>query len=316
MRRTVKHIFKTRSVVTDIAEPEKLFGNHWLPYAQAEKIVFNEGTMLIQSFSHFLFFLELTKIELYSDLEAGFYNEKTRLFLFMMLKGNVSFFTKEGQPIIVAETDTCYATYNRNGEFKYKLLKGSHEFLYICPRTAWMGRNEEYYPRIGQFIHNMKTDRKLFGHMSTCTMNKDLQGSIKQFFSLKNSGQLDFEFSILRIVKSIINHYQSLLETKFSQRAYVIKDYLEEHFAELIDNKILSAHFFTTEKTLIKSFRKEFGITPYNYLISIRMERAKNLLQYEKLSPIQVYSKVGYSDFQSFRKQFKNYFGMPPSSYH
>lgn len=313
MQRTVKHIFKTESVVTDVTKHITQLSNHRLSYAKAKKIILNEGTVLIQYFSHFLFFLELTSFELHRDLEAGFTNEKARLFLFMMLKGSIVFLTKEESPIIEAHENTCYATYNRKGGFLYNLPKGNHEFFYVCPRTSWLSQNDEYYPRIGEFLQSTKRDRKSFDHMSTCTIDQDMQDLLYQLFSLNNTHQITFESNILKVITSIIDHYQLLLDLRFSQRAYLVKDYLDTHYPEFIDNSLLASQFFTTEKTLIKTFKQEFGTTPHQYLISVRMEQARNLLLYEKLTPTQVYPKVGYSDFHSFRKQFKNYFGIPPS---
>lgn len=313
MNRPVTHVFKNSLIVTDISSQMSQIEHRIFPIANTEKIVLQEGIIYFQYFSHFLFFLELTTFELHSDLEAEFINEKTRLFLFMMLQGKIAFSTHEGLPIISVEKNTCYATYNRKGRFHYTLPKGNHRFFYICPRTAWMGRNESFYPRIGQFLKSMKTDRKLFGHMSSCVINNNLHDLLTQLFTLKNSDQIQFESIILRTIKDIIHQYQILLDTKYSQRVYLIKEYIDKNYKEYIDNELLASHFFITIKTLIRTFRQEFGISPYSYIISVRMEYAKRLITIENLPLSQVYRLVGYSDIQSFRRQFKHYFGIPPS---
>ncbi|GAA0881863.1 hypothetical protein GCM10009120_04590 [Sphingobacterium siyangense subsp. cladoniae] len=273
----------------------------------------NEGTILIQHFSHFLFFLELAHFDLHSELEAGFINEKKRIFFSAMLNGDISLYTEDAFPIIIAKSNTCYVTYSRKGKFSYKLEKGNYLFFYICPRTAWLKRNEKHYPLIGKFLQYMKVNRKFFDHMPSCAIDQKMYALIETLFHLKNWNQTIFEANILKSLRSILDHYQFLLDAKFANRPYLLKDYLEKHYHESINNKVLAALYFTTEKTLIKSFKKEFTTTPYQYLIKIRMEQARNLLLYTALSPMEVYNRVGYSDFQSFRKQFKKHFGFPPS---
>jgi len=314
MRRTVKHVFKSKEVITDITGHLPNSCKTKLSYAKAEKIVFKEGYMYIQYFSHYLFLFEHITIELHSDLEAGYKNEKNRLFLFMMLKGKISFFTADSIPITQAEANTCYATYNRRGEFHYHLAKGSHQFCHIMPRTAWLGRDDTYYPRIGQFLRSMKSDRKLFGHMSPCTIDKGLHRLLEQLFDLNTDDLIELEISIIKSVKEIINHYQLLLDEKYASRVYLMKQYIDKNYTDIhLSNKTLADHYFTTEKTLIQTFKQEFGITPHNYLIQTRMEKAKSLIIIDKILPSQVYQHVGYIDFRSFRKQFKKHFGTTPS---
>ena len=234
----------------------------------------------------------------------------------MMLKGNISFFTKNGIPISQAEQDTCYATYNRKGEFIYLLPKGEHQFCYIMPRTAWLNRGIDLYPHIGQFLKSMKSDRALFGHLSPCKISQNIKIILDQMFSLKTANPIDLEVEIIKYIKAIIYQYQLLLDAKFSQRVYKIKNYIDLNFScEHLDNQKLANNFFTTEKTLIKTFKQEFGITPHSYLINVRMEKAKNLIMFENVLPFQVHLLVGYSDFQSFRKQFKKHFGLSPSQF-
>lgn len=58
----------------------------------------------------------------------------------------------------------------------------------------------------------------------------------------------------------------------------------------------------------------KFGEKPRRYLTHIRMKEARRLLEREKKVPIEVSTLVGYANFRSFRAQFINTFGIPPSS--
>jgi AraC-like DNA-binding protein len=65
---------------------------------------------------------------------------------------------------------------------------------------------------------------------------------------------------------------------------------------------------------LSKLFKQHTGLSPMNFLLNIRMERAKSLLL-QPLTVEQVASSVGYRDALYFSKQFRKYFGMSPTQY-
>jgi two-component system response regulator YesN len=62
-------------------------------------------------------------------------------------------------------------------------------------------------------------------------------------------------------------------------------------------------------------FREVLGITCRDYLIRLRVERAKTLLAANQLSITEVAQSVGFSDLPRFDKVFKRYTGFTPSAY-
>ncbi|CAH1192190.1 Arabinose operon regulatory protein [Paenibacillus auburnensis] len=65
---------------------------------------------------------------------------------------------------------------------------------------------------------------------------------------------------------------------------------------------------------LSKAFKQRTGLSPKQYLLKMRMDKAKGLLE-GTLSIDQVASSVGFNDALYFSKQFRKYFGIPPSEY-
>jgi AraC-like DNA-binding protein len=75
------------------------------------------------------------------------------------------------------------------------------------------------------------------------------------------------------------------------------------------------AHSLGYHRThLSKIFKQYTGASPMHFLLKIRMDRAKLLLQ-EELTIEQVASSVGYPDSLYFSKQFKKWHGTTPSDY-
>jgi AraC-like DNA-binding protein len=68
-----------------------------------------------------------------------------------------------------------------------------------------------------------------------------------------------------------------------------------------------------------KLFKKETGISPHDYLISARMERARSIMlsgvtnQYSNYTVSQIAEMCGFSEPLYFSRVFKNHFGVPPT---
>lgn len=65
---------------------------------------------------------------------------------------------------------------------------------------------------------------------------------------------------------------------------------------------------------LSKAFKQRTGMSPKQYLLKVRMDKAKELLA-SPLTIEQVASSVGFNDALYFSKQFRKATGMPPSEY-
>ena len=71
----------------------------------------------------------------------------------------------------------------------------------------------------------------------------------------------------------------------------------------------MSHHYFS------RLFKATTGITPRQYIIRSRIERAKNLLQQNKLSIANIATEVGFVDQSHLNRHFKRLVGITPKSY-
>ena len=94
-----------------------------------------------------------------------------------------------------------------------------------------------------------------------------------------------------------------------------IKYYLEAHHSEDISLDSLSSSMYLSPTSMSKLFKEETGDSPINYLIKIRMEKAKELLIKKESSIKEIANLVGYQDAYHFSKLFKKYTGTSPSEY-
>lgn len=98
---------------------------------------------------------------------------------------------------------------------------------------------------------------------------------------------------------------------------YVVEQivtYLEEHYSEKISLDQIAENMYLSPFYISKIFKSETGDAPIRHLISIRLEKAKELLEQGWTGSIQeVASEVGYDDAYHFSKLFKKKYGISPS---
>ena len=102
-------------------------------------------------------------------------------------------------------------------------------------------------------------------------------------------------------------------------KAYLVKQietYLATHYYEKITLDQIAQNMYLSPVYISKIFKEETGESPINYLINIRLEKAKELLTPDNIDSIKsIANQVGYEDVYHFSKLFKKYYGISPLYY-
>lgn len=93
------------------------------------------------------------------------------------------------------------------------------------------------------------------------------------------------------------------------------RDKMDREFAEPLDVLALARTALMSPAHFSRRFREAYSETPYSYLMTRRIERAKALLRRGELSVTDVCFMVGYSSLGSFSTRFTELVGESPSSY-
>lgn len=93
-------------------------------------------------------------------------------------------------------------------------------------------------------------------------------------------------------------------------KQYIMNHYMEPVTLELVADKVgFSSSYFSS------LFKKEAGIGFGEYLMQIRMEKAKALLKGSKTNVKDICTEVGYNDLKHFTATFRKYTGLKPGEY-
>jgi transcriptional regulator GlxA family with amidase domain len=93
------------------------------------------------------------------------------------------------------------------------------------------------------------------------------------------------------------------------------RDQMDREYAQPLDVAALARTALMSQAHFSRRFREAYSETPYSYLMTRRIERAKALLRRGDLSVTDVCFAVGWSSLGSFSARFTELVGESPSVY-
>lgn len=150
--------------------------------------------------------------------------------------------------------------------------------------------------------------------------HSELIGELRELHSMILRGErgVQKEERFYFLLDQLLREYAQTGEREAAAepRAEVIAvcDYLSKHAAEQVSLDTLGEIAGLSKYHLLRAFTKETGITPYSYLETIRIDRAKTLLR-AGISPAEAALTAGFSDQSHFSNAFKRFIGLTPGQY-
>ncbi len=92
-------------------------------------------------------------------------------------------------------------------------------------------------------------------------------------------------------------------------------DYMQKNYSQKIKVNDLADFIGINRSYLTNSFQKILHMSPQNFLITLRLEKAVSLLKETSLPIHEISTKVGYDDPLAFSKIFKQKYGVSPSGF-
>lgn len=96
---------------------------------------------------------------------------------------------------------------------------------------------------------------------------------------------------------------------------YEMVQKLSEYVYKKLNLDELAELFMMSKSNLIRRFKRQFGVTPYEYLIGIKLENAKILLRDTDMTVKEISAKLCISDEHYFSTLFLNRVGYRPLAY-
>jgi AraC-like DNA-binding protein len=110
------------------------------------------------------------------------------------------------------------------------------------------------------------------------------------------------------------NDQQSLQVSKKDSRVQLLIDFIRLHYKEDISLQQLAEIVSLNPFHLVRLFKKSIGVSPYDYLLIIRAERAKQLLR-KGFKVQDAAAACGFYDASHFNRMFYKIAGISPKSF-
>jgi AraC family transcriptional regulator len=92
-------------------------------------------------------------------------------------------------------------------------------------------------------------------------------------------------------------------------------DYMHEHIEENLSLETIAQVVGMSRYHFIRCFKQAIGISPYQYLVQQRVERAKRLLQVSQLSLTEIAIACGFANQSHFTTCFKRQIKITPRTF-
>jgi AraC-like DNA-binding protein len=162
---------------------------------------------------------------------------------------------------------------------------------------------------------------------SNPVVNCDKDGLIVECFNqmfegsqMKNSGDMRL-LSYLYMFFAILIEYSSTDQGKRKvtgqNNIYIAKaiDLIESNYSGNINISEIADLLGLNRKYFSRIFKESVGISPQNFLIEFRLNKACDLMKNSSLSVGEISRSIGYDDQLLFSKVFKKFKGVSPSIY-
>lgn len=194
----------------------------------------------------------------------------------VVVVGNERHTIKKGDVFIVKPYVPIIYDYKPNNNLKY----------------AWIG----FMGSIG---------KKLDGVPSVCSLSVDYYERIK---TLVDENEIVYAEPVCEILLDIINE---IYERESNGVLSKVKEYIDENFQSELSIEELAKEFSYNRTYLGRVFKKEYGVSPKEYLLSKRLNSALNMLIKGERVKDACY-KSGFSNPYNFSRYFKEKYGVPP----
>ena len=100
-----------------------------------------------------------------------------------------------------------------------------------------------------------------------------------------------------------------------NRQSAAIRHYIDRHYKEHLTLDLLAEEANVNKYYLAHAFKREYGISPINYMIACRIEESKRLLAETDLSMSQISGILGFSSPSYFSQSFRRAESVSPIEY-
>lgn len=179
----------------------------------------------------------------------------------------------------------------------------------------WVGFSGEHAYRL--WHNRLFTPETAVHHIG---LNQEIIADYEQIVRLCRQQTPGFQVRLGALVLQLLAHLHatetsSKVDAGDSERIEEARAVMQSHIDRGIDVQGIADEVGLGYSHLLKIFRQYTGLTPYQYLLQLRIHRAKELLQQPDVSVKEVAAQMNFENQYYFSRIFKKKAGLTPSEW-
>ena len=182
-----------------------------LPYGGAQKMTFDEGHIILQSYSNYLVFVEHFEVKVEQTTVIDLRINHPGFFLFLMLSGSTIFEDHKGRRISESNGSSCAVTYLKEGFYKRIFMPGTHKMLLLTYRDEFFLKRAEFVPEFTPLIKSYLM-REAFFSLPQCPISASLFNAFRRLnVNEENRSFLKYDAAIQNYGDECLDKYHKHL---------------------------------------------------------------------------------------------------------
>ena len=217
--------------------------------------------------------------------------------------------------LIVAVADGS-GTLNYNGDV-YPLSKG--DCFFIDCRQSHFYKSSEIDPWELMWVHfNGSTSQQYYDFFLKQSKNVfrppffDRAVSVlNEIISVNEAREQNAEIISSKLIVELLtlaltsNNGDQMYDSALKQKLASVHEYIDTHFSEDLSLEKLASEFYISKFYLTREYKKIYGMTIFQHIITSRINYGKNLLRFSEKSVEEIAHLCGFNDQSYFARQFK-----------
>ena len=198
----------------------------------------------------------------------------------------------------------------------YLLPKGSNHVYYSSKNNPWIKIWVQIKGRIAHSLireYNLK-EQILFKNLDgyDFLLNIHKIGKSDNLNAMEKHQKASLVFHELLLLMSNHNNNNN---NNISDDCKKIKNFIDNNYTSNITLETIAEEIHFSHTHIIRVFKKEIQMTPYQYLLNLRIDHAKHLLQNTSIKIKDICQLAGFFDQNYFSYIFKNKTGLSPKQF-
>ena len=211
---------------------------------------------------------------------------------------------KLGEKIIEVRERACVVS---NSNEMHEGIDGNVTYIYIIIPPEFLGDNHVifeslfYDEKIWKYVDEIYRLHNEFSSVNALGIKAQTYLLLKHLIEDHSIESLDDAI------------YQKRLK-KLSAINSVIK-YINDNYSETMSTKTLADMIHISEGHFCSVFKSATGVSTNEYIMNVRIKKAKRLLQYSSMNITEISNACGFNDPNYFTRAFKKHLNKTPKQY-